>query len=313
MIDVHEAKSLFGGPMVSVATPFTPRFDLDLDALRRNIGFMLDRGMATGKGVLLVAAAGGEFPMLTMEERKEVIRASVEAAAGRIPVAASIQFDGTRQIVELARYAHRVGASLGQLSAPSYYPPPAEDIYGLFETVGQESELPLMIYNNWWTTPNMNVDTVDRLAGLPNVVALKWSSSSMREYTAGLHRFADRLAIIDNLGMEVWSHLLGAVGFITHQSNFWPEYPLAVWELLQRKDYEAVVAKLGSFNWAWHEWTHRVGQETEGEGPFIKAAMDEVGLPGGPPRPPARPVSQRLREELRRLFADACVPAAGVM
>ena len=97
MIDVREAKELFRGPMVSVATPFTPRFDLDLDALRDNIEFMLDRGMATGKGVLLVAAAGGEFPMLTMEERKEVIRASVEAAAGRIPVAASVQFDGTRR------------------------------------------------------------------------------------------------------------------------------------------------------------------------------------------------------------------------
>ena len=312
MIDVQEAKQLFRGPMVSVATPFTPRFDLDLDALRDNIEFMLDRGMATGKGVLLVAAAGGEFPMLTMEERKEVIRASVEAAAGRISVAASIQFDGTRQIIELAHYAHRVGASLGQLSAPSYYPPPAQDIYELFEAVSEETELPIMIYNNWWTTPNMNVGTVDRLAQLPGVVALKWSSSSMSEYTAGLHRFADRLAIIDNLGMAVWAHLLGAVGFITHQSNFWPEYPLSVWELLERKDYDAVVAQLAGFSWPWDEWTHQVGQETEGEGPFIKAAMQEVGLAAGPPRPPARPVSARLRQELRSLFADSGVPRADV-
>ena len=248
-MDVQEAKELFRGPMVSVATPFTPRFDLALDALRDNIEFMLDRGMATGKGVLLVAAAGGEFPMLSMEERKEVIRASVEAAAGRIPVAASVQFDGTREIMEIARYAHRVGASLGQLSAPSYYPPPVQDICELFEAVSEETELPIMIYNNWWTTPNMNVDTVDRLARLPGVVALKWSSSSMSEYTAGLHRFADRLAIIDNLGMAVWAHLLGAVGFITHQSNFWPEYPLSVWELLERKDYDAVVAQLAGFSW----------------------------------------------------------------
>ena len=312
VMDVQEAKQLFRGPMVSVATPFTPRFDLDLDALRDNIEFMLDRGMATGKGVLLVAAAGGEFPMLTMEERKEVIRASVEAAAGRIPVAASVQFDGTREIIELAHYAHRVGASLGQLSAPSYYPPPVQDICELFEAVSEETELPIMIYNNWWTTPNMNVDTVDRLARLPGVVALKWSSSSMSEYTAGLHRFADRLAIIDNLGMAVWAHLLGAVGFITHQSNFWPEYPLSVWELLERKDYDAVVAQLAGFSWPWDEWTHQVGQETEGEGPFIKAAMEEVGLAAGPPRPPARPVSARLRQELRSLFADSGVPRADV-
>ena len=308
---VDEAKQLFRGPMVSVATPFTSSFELDLDSLRTNIEFMVERGMRTGRGVLLVAAAGGEFPMLSMEERKQVIRASVAAAAGRIPVAASIQFDGTRETIELSRYAHEAGASLGQLSAPSYYPPPAEDIYELFATVSRESDLPLMIYNNWWTTPNMNVAMVERLARLPNVVALKWSAQEANDYTTGLHRFSEHLAVIDNHGMEVWSHLLGAVGFITHQSNFWPEYPLALWELLEARDYQGAVAKLAQFNWAWHGWAEQVGQETEGEGPFIKAAMEQVGLPAGPPRPPARPVSERLRNELSLLFAEAGVPRAG--
>ena len=180
-----------------------------------------------------------------------------------------------------------------------------QDICELFEAVSEETELPIMIYNNWWTTPNMNVDTVDRLARLPGVVALKWSSSSMSEYTAGLHRFADRLAIIDNLGMAVWAHLLGAVGFITHQSNFWPEYPLSVWELLERKDYDAVVAQLAGFSWPWDEWTHQVGQETEGEGPFIKAAMEEVGLAAGPPAsagtPGERAPPARAPKSVRRL------------
>ena len=86
-MEVREAKRLLSGPMVSVATPFTSTFELDLDALRSNIEFMVERGMRTGSGVLLVAPAGGEFPMLSMEERKQVIRASVAAAAGRIPVA----------------------------------------------------------------------------------------------------------------------------------------------------------------------------------------------------------------------------------
>ena len=71
-IDVQQAKILFSGPMVAVATPFTPELELDLDALRSNIRFMVDLGVRQGQGVLLVAAAGGEFPMLSMEERKEV-------------------------------------------------------------------------------------------------------------------------------------------------------------------------------------------------------------------------------------------------
>lgn len=307
-MDVQHAKSLFRGPMVSVATPFTPDYVLDLDALRQNIRFMIDRGMKTGHGVLLVAAAGGEFPMLNMEERKQAIKASVEAARGEIPVAASIQFDGTREVVELARYAHDVGAALGQLSAPSYYPPPNEDIFHLFKTVSDETGLPIMIYNNWWNTLNMNTEMVERLAELRNVVALKWSAPSLSQFTEGLHRFANRLAITDNQGHHVWSHMMGAGGFITHISNFWPEYPLELWNLLEQQRYTEVIPKLAEFKWRWHKWVEQVGQETEGEGPFIKAAMEEIGLRAGPPRPPARPVSPKLRETLHRLFTEVGVP-----
>jgi len=307
-MDAKQAKATFRGPMVSVATPLAADLKLDLGALRENIHFMIEHGMKNGQGVLLVAAAGGEFPMLSMEERKQIIKASVEAARGQVPVAASIQFNGTREVVELARYAHEVGAGLGQLSAPSYYPPPDEDIFGLFKAVSEQGDLPIMIYNNWWNTLNMNVNMVERLAELRNVVALKWSAPSFGQFTEGLHRFADRLAIIDNEVQFVWPHLLGAVGFITHVSNFWPEYPLALWQLLERRDYAGVVVKLAEFQWQWGRWVEKVTQETEGEGPFIKAAMEELGLRAGPPRPPARPVSPKLREELHRLFEQAGVP-----
>jgi 4-hydroxy-tetrahydrodipicolinate synthase len=309
-VNVQEAKALFRGPMVSVATPFTEDFELDLDALQDNIRFMIDRGMRTGRGVLLVAAAGGEFPMLSMEERKQVIQASVEAAGGQIPVAASIQFVGTRQAVEIARYASEAGAALGQLSAPYYYTPPNEDIYHFFKDVSEGSGLPIMIYNNWWNTLDMNVDMVARLAELPNVVVLKWSAPSPVQLSTGLYRFADRLAIVDNSNLLVWPHMLGAVSFITHVSNFWPEYPLRIWDLLEDHEYEQATTEMARFHWPWLEWLRKVTRETEGEGPFIKVAMQAVGLRAGPARPPARPVSTGLRDELERLCAQAGIPGA---
>ena len=61
-MDVQQAKTVFRGPMVSVATPLTPGLELDLEALRSNIRFMVDRGVRHGQGVLLVAAAGANFP-----------------------------------------------------------------------------------------------------------------------------------------------------------------------------------------------------------------------------------------------------------
>lgn len=311
-MNVAEARNLFRGPMVSVATPFTPDLELDLDALQTNIRFMIDRGMKKGRGSLLVAAAGGEFPMLSMEERKQIMKASVEAANGEIAVSASIQYIGTREIVEIARYAHEVGVQLGQLSAPYYYPPPDEDIFHLFKTVSEETGLPIMIYNNWWVTLNMNTEMVVRLADIPNVVALKWSAPDTRQLTEGLHRFADKLAIIDNEGMHVWPHMLGAVGFITHVSNFWPEYPLAIWDLLEQRKYQQVIEKLAQFQWPWSKWVGKVVAETEGEGPFIKVAMELVGLKAGTARPPARPVRAELRDELAQLLEQVGVPKADV-
>ena len=307
-MQVPEAKQLFRGPMISVATPFTDDFELDLEALKDNIRFMIENGVRTGRGVLLVAAAGGEFPMLSMDERKQVIAASVEAADGEVPVAAGIQFLATRDVVALAGYAEEVGAVLGQLSAPYYYPPPEEDIYQLFKAVSTETSLPIMIYNNWWNTLNMNVETVGRLAELDNVVALKWSAPSSAQCTEGLRRYADRLAIIDNEGRFVWSHMMGAVGFITHEGNFWPEYPLKLWDLLEAEAYDAFIEELDRFHWPWRKWAHAVAQETEGEGPFIKAAMALVGRPAGPPRPPGRPVRPERIAELEALFAGAEVP-----
>ncbi len=64
------------GPMVAVATPFKENYSLDLDALQENVRYMIDHGIRTGQGSLLVAAAGGEHPTLNADERK----ASMEAA-----------------------------------------------------------------------------------------------------------------------------------------------------------------------------------------------------------------------------------------
>ena len=301
-MNVQEAKALFRGPMVSVATPFTSGFELDLETLHENIRFMIDRGMRTGRGVLLVAAAGGEFPMLTIEERKQVIKASVEAANGEIPVAASIQFVGTREVIEIASYACKVGAALGQLSAPYYYGAPSGDIYRFFEDVSKETELPIMIYTRSGGAYDVGIDMIDALAEFPNVVALKWAAPYPTLLTEGLYRFADKLAIVDNTGMLVWPHMLGAVSFITHQSNFWPEYPLAIWDLMEQHKYEQAVEEMARFHWPWHRWVGKVVKETEGEGPFIKAAMQAVGLKAGPPRPPAQPVRAELREEIAQLL-----------
>ena len=308
-MDLNEARTVLSGAMISVATPVTADFEIDYDAYRRNLETMIARGANAENATFLVAAAGGEFPMLSTAQRKELMKASVDIVAGRVPIAASIQSNSTREAIELASWGREVGVAVGQLSSPYYYTPTPPDIERFFADVAAGGGLPIMVYNNWWNTLNMNLDTAERLAGIEGVVALKWSAPSRTQYLEGYERLGDRLAIVDNELQHVMAALMGATGFITHVSNFWPEYPIRLWELMKAHDFEALRDAL-AFKWSWRRWVERVTRYTEGEGPFIKAAMDEVGLPSGDPIPPSLPVPEELRAELRELLARFHVPAA---
>jgi dihydrodipicolinate synthase/N-acetylneuraminate lyase len=307
---LDDARTQIAGSMTSVATPATPDMELDLEAYRRNLEFMVAGGAVAGNAILLVAAAGGEFPMLSVAERKVLMTVAVETVGDRVPIAASVQSNSTREAVELARHAQEVGVTVGQLSAPYYYPPTPEDIYEFFKDVATQSGLPIMVYNNWWNTLNMNSSTVMRLSEIDGVVAVKWSAPTFEQYAEGYELFHDRLAIIDNTGQRVHTSMLGASAFITHVGNFWPEYPTRIWELIKAKDYEGLTAE-SEFETRWARWTERVNEYTEGEGPFVKAGMDEVGLPSGDPFRPGLPVPDALRAELTRLFDEYEVPRIG--
>jgi dihydrodipicolinate synthase/N-acetylneuraminate lyase len=147
------------------------------------------------------------------------------------------------------------------------------------------------------------------LAEIDGVVAVKWSAPSFDQYQEGYERLRDKLAIIDNTGQRVHASMLGATGFITHVGNFWPQYPTRIWELIQARAYEELTAA-SEFETRWARWTERVNEFTEGEGPFVKAALDAVGLPSGEPFPPGLTVPAALREDLRALFDEYGVPQA---
>jgi 4-hydroxy-tetrahydrodipicolinate synthase len=297
---------------VAVATPFKEDFSLDLDALRDNVRFMIRGGIRTGQGALLVAAAGGEHPLLNAEERMAVMDASVEAADGEVPVLASIQHTDVRVIVELARHAAKAGILGAQLSPTYYYPPSEGDVLRLFQHVASESDVTLMIYHTWWRGLNMSWDLLEQLAEIPSVRAVKWGAHNEPTFREGVHRLSKSLVVVDNHGDPIWSHILGGTAFVTHVGAFWPEYLVRIWHLLEARNYVGVKDALAEFKWGWSEWRGKVEAVTGGEGPFIKAAMEAVGLKAGPPRPPCIRPTDELLAELRELMERAGVPKVGV-
>ena len=249
---------------------------------------------------------------MNVDERKAVMTAAMEAADGEAPVLTSVQHTDWRVIIELANHAHEAGLGGVQVGPTYYYEPTEGDAYRLFELVARESDVSIMIYHTWWEGLTMSLELLSDLADIETVRALKWSAPNEALYKDGLHELADRLVCIDNSGQQIFSHIMGARGFITHLSGFWPQYPAEVWNLLEARDYEAARQRLADFKWRWTKWRAKVAANTGGEGPFIKSAMEAVGLKAGPPRPPSVRASQYLLDELE-VFLDECgVPRVGV-
>ena len=303
-MDVAEVKKTLRGPMIPVITNLNDDLSIDHAAITENVRYVVERGITTGHGVLLAAGAGGDFPMLTVAERKAVTETIAKAADGRAPVVVGAQDTNVNSMIEMAQWAEQIGAYAVQMAAGFYYQSSAEDCLRVFQAVHDAtSHVGIIIYNTHWEGYNLSLDQVARLAELPRCVALKWSSSEgSGAILRGVARFADKLAVIDNSGMQVMNRLLGGTGYITHLATIWPEHDLEVWRLLEAADYGAAQQKITAVNWPWSDFRGKMWKRTGAESPVVKAALELRGRPGGPSRLPNRSLNADERDELRQLF-----------
>ena len=121
MPDIAEVKQTLRGPMIPVITNLNHDLSIDHAAIRENVRFVIDRGITRGQGVLLAVGAGGDFPMLTLDERKEVAHTIVAAANGQVPVIVGAQDTNPAVSIEMAQWAEEIGADAVQMSAGYYY------------------------------------------------------------------------------------------------------------------------------------------------------------------------------------------------
>src|SRR5437763_7580039 len=138
-------------------TPFRPDLSVDLDALARNVSDMVRYPFCA-----LVAAGGtGEVYSLTAREIEDVVRVTVEAAAGKMPVIGGTAFNAPMG-AEIARGIERAGADCVLVLPPYYISSPEEGLFAYYDAIGSATGLPLMIYSREWAV--FSPDQVARLA-----------------------------------------------------------------------------------------------------------------------------------------------------
>ena len=164
---------MFRGILVPTLTPVAPDGGVDLDALRSHADWLIERGVHG----LYPCGSTGEGVRLTADERREVVKATCETAAGRVPVLAGVCGANLSELLAECDHAAECGAAAVAVTAPVYFRPSAEAIFTHFEAVADCSPVGVLVYNIPAFAVPIPVETTVRLAAeCPNVVGVKDSS-----------------------------------------------------------------------------------------------------------------------------------------
>ena len=208
------------GSIVALITPMHEDGSVDYDALRG----LIDWHIAEGTDCVGVVGTTGESPTVSVEEHCEIIRVSVEHAAGRVPIMAGAGANSTREAIELATFSRSVGADCHLQVVPYYNRPSQEGIYRHFKAIAEAVDLPLVLYNvPSRTVADMLPETALRLAQVPGIVGIKEASGDI-ERAAQLIKHAPRdFAIYSgDDGSAIALMLLGGHGNVSVTANVAP-------------------------------------------------------------------------------------------
>jgi 4-hydroxy-tetrahydrodipicolinate synthase len=291
----------FEGIIPAVTTPFDAAGEVDETALERNVTAYLDAGVHG----LVANGTMGEAASLSADERRAVVEVVAGAAAGRVPVIAGVSAGTPAACIAFAADAAHAGATAIMLLPPLGYRADARELEAFYRAVAEAAGLPLMAYNNPEASgTDMAPALIAQLAErVERLVAVKECSGDVRRIPA-IQAAAPDLEVL--VGGDDWAlegFCAGATAWVTGVADVAPRECVELWERCRAGDLEparAIYHRLLPL--ARFDMTPKLVQ-------YFKAAMDEVGLAGGPVRPPRLELTAAERADLEAAVAALREPA----
>ena len=207
--------------IVALITPMHEDGSIDYLALRRLIDWHIEQGT----DCIGVVGTTGESPTVSVEEHCEIIRVSVEQAAGRVPIMAGCGANSTNEAIELTRFAKQVGADCQLQVGPYYNKPTQEGQYQHFRTIAEAVDLPMVLYNvPGRTVADMQHDTVMRLAQIDGIIGIKEATGNIERAQWLIHEAPKGFSVYSgDDGTAVALMLCGGHGNVSVTANIAPK------------------------------------------------------------------------------------------
>ncbi len=279
-------------------TPMTEAQEIDWGGVKNNVNYFVDQGVSG----LVINGSTGEFVSLSKEEKFQMVETVLNEVNGRIPVIVGTAAETTKETIEYTKQAEAHGAASALIINPYYMKPKENEIYYHFKEVSDAVNIPIMLYNNPFTSGvNMSTELMLQIGReCENVTHIKESSGEIGKVRDLARQGKGDFEVFcgaEELVME--SYFVGATGWISVAGNIVPKLVTDMFNHFQNGEIEKA--------WAINDRILPLCSFLEGSGKYVqivKRAMDLQGLAGGPARYPRLGLSQEEEQKLKELLAS---------
>lgn len=289
------------GIVAAMVTPMFADGSINFEETAKLVKHLFNQGLHG----LLIGGGTGEYSMMSMDERKDLISCALDAAKGYDGyIIAGTSCHGTHNTVELSKFAGDAGADFVLVLPPYYMPTTKHGTLDYFKEVSQNTNAGLVIYHYpVGTNVNLTPAELVELGKEPNIAGVK--NTYVMEHTMQLiveNAHADNFKVTTGLDTLILSTLAcGGDGTITIGGNIFPAQFVQIYNLIKANDLDAA-RKI------YEKIMPVLNQQLTAENPYpgpVKYCLELQGIPVGSPRKPVVTVDDEMKVRLKKLMAEA--------
>ncbi|MFF1991865.1 4-hydroxy-tetrahydrodipicolinate synthase [Bacillus mycoides] len=292
------------GAFPVLITPMDEFQEIDWKGVKQNVNYFIEQKVAG----IIINGSTGEFVSLSKEERFNMVETVLKEVDGRIPVIVGTAAETTKETIEYTKHAEAHGADCALIINSYYCKPKEEEIYFHFKEISNAVNIPIMLYNNPFTSGvDMSTELMLRIGKeCENVTHIKESSGDIRKARDLVRQSEGAFQVFcgsEDLVME--SYLVGASGWVSVAGNIVPGLVTKMYEHFQNGELEKA--------WEINDAILPLCEFLEGSGKYVqivKRSMELHGQVGGPSRYPRLGLTEEEGQKLQTILSKIAAHAA---
>lgn len=286
----------FHGVFPYLVSPIDPSGQIRESVLAR----LCDDLIKAGVHGLTPLGSTGEFAYLNSAQRAAVVRTTIEAAKGRVPVIAGVASTSTADAFGQAKTYQKLGADGILAIMEAYFPVADAQVEVYFRAIADAIDIPVVIYTNpQFQRSDLTLDVIESLAAHPRIGYIKDASTNTGRLLSVINRCGDNIKVFSaSAHIPAAVMLIGGVGWMAGPACIIPRQSVRLYDLCKAARWDEAMA-LQRKLWRVNEAFARFNLAA-----CIKAGLSIQGYDVGDPVPPQAALTADQRKVVEETLRD---------